>query len=408
VPESYDVLVSGAGPGGCAFALQAAQYGLRVLLIDKKEFPRDKVCGDALSGKSVTALRRLGLLEKLGEMPNHRAESVLFSAPNGASIDIVFKHSDPQQKSYGFVLPRFDFDHFLLEEVRSAGITVREKFSFQQLLRDADSGQLYGATIATERGSEEIHTNYVIGADGFASKVARQIDSLPGNGKHVLMATRSYYTGVKGMTNAIELHFLNELKYGYFWIFPLPGGLANVGLGVRKDDLKASEKTLIQLQEQVLQSDRFRDRFAGAEPTGKILGWSLPTGSMWRRNYADGVLLVGDAAGLVDPFTGEGIGNAMTSGMLAAELIYKANLAGRSDAAYLSEYNRQLQGKLAAELKTSTLLQILSGRKYLLNLVIGKAAKSAEIRALISGMIADEKTKEELKSPLFYLRLLFR
>ena len=405
----YDLIVIGGGPGGATAAIRARHYGLNVLLIDKKKFPRDKVCGDALSGKSVSVLRNLNLLDKVAGLGGFQANSVIFGAPNGKEIKIQFKHMDPKQKSYGFVLKRYIFDHFLLDVARKSGTEVRENTVFKSLILDEITDQATGIKAVNESGEEEeFYAPLVIGADGFGSKVATQIGSVEKSQKHLMVATRSYYKGVKNLSDAIELYFIDELKIGYFWIFPMTEGLANVGLGLRKDSLKAKENTLIDLQEKVIKSPRFRDRFEDAQIEGKISGWTLPTGSIWRKIHGQGVMLVGDAAGLIDPFTGEGIGNAMTSGYIAADMAYKASLANRYDDTYLKEYDNLVKKSLSGELKTSSALQVLCGYKYLLNLVIGKASRNEEVRDFISGMIANEKTKEELKSPLFYLKLLFK
>ena len=123
--------------------------------------------------------------------------------------------------------------------------------------------------------------------------------------------------------------------------------------------------------------------------------------------YPTGISLP-NVSGLIDPFTGEGIGNAMTSGYIAADLSYKALLANRFDDAYLKEYEINVKKRLASELKTSTTLQNLSRHSWLLNLVIGKASSNSEIQEFISGMVANEHAKEELKSVFFYLKLLFK
>lgn len=405
----FELIIVGGGPGGAAAALRAREFGLNVLLIDKKVFPRDKVCGDALSGKTVEVLKKLKLLDKVAEIGGFQANAVIFGAPSGKEIRIEFIHSDPTQKSYGFVLKRYIYDDFLLGEVKKNGADVREGYSFDSLILDDITGQVSGIVANDEKGeSKQFFAPLVIGSDGFGSRVAKQIGNIEKSLKHSMAATRSYYRGVSGLGDAIELYFLDELKSGYFWIFPMKDGLANVGLGIRKDDLKSNEKNLIELQERVINSTRFKNRFTEAEIEGKISGWILPSGNIWRKLYSHGVMLVGDAAGLIDPFTGEGIGNAMTSGYISAEVAYRASLANRFDNIYLREYEILLKKRLASELKTSTALQNLSRHKWLLNMVIGKAATSKEIKEFISGMLANENAKEELKSPFFYLKLLFK
>jgi len=407
--NKFDIIIVGAGPGGSTAAIRAREYELSVLLIDKKKFPRDKVCGDALSGSSVNILRKLNLIDRLKELPHQIGDSVVFGAPNGEEIFIKFKHYDPTKVSYGYVVRRWDFDNFMKEVAREKGAVLLEEMNFTELLTDEITGSATGIMAKGKDGQmHQFNASIVIGADGFGSKVASQIGSIEKSPEHFLAATRSYYKGVSGLSSAIELHFLKELKYGYFWIFPMANGFANVGLGIRKDDLNANENTLIELQEKVVNSERFRHRFKDAELDGKIKGWTLPIGSTWRKLISDGVMLIGDAAGLIDPFTGEGIGNAMTSGYLASEIGYNAITAQRYDIAYLADYETKIKQNLGNELALSTRLQKLSSYKFLLNFVIGKAAKNEEVRDYISGMIANEHSKTELKNFWFYLKLLFK
>jgi geranylgeranyl reductase family protein len=411
MPENpiYEMIIVGAGPAGTTAALRARELGLNVLLVDKKKFPRDKVCGDGQSGKTVSYLKKLNLIDALEASQPYLSDAVLFSSPGGQNVNIDFKQSAATSKTFGYVIPRFDFDHFLLEQAKAAGATVLEETSFRKLLRDEVTNQVGGIEVQSKSGeTQTYHAPLVIGADGFGSKVAGAIDAANTDLKNTIVALRGYYKNVKDTTRSIELHFIKEIKMGYFWIFPLGDGRANVGLGARKDILKKHKLNLNELLDKVIDSKPFRQRFTQAEPEGDIKGWNLPIGNTWRKNYDDGVLLTGDAAGLVDPFTGEGIGNAMASGYLAANLAYKSSLANRYDKTYLQEYDIELRKLIQDELKTSSAMQSISAIQPLINLVVGKAAKNPELQALISDMIANEDAKSELKSPWFYLSLLFK
>ena len=136
-------------------------------------------------------------------------------------------------------------------------------------------------------------------------------------------------------------------------------------------------------------------------------GWSLPLGRTIRPNYGDGFMLLGDAAGLVDPFTGEGIGNAMASAKYSIQVAYEAKKQKDYSKHILSKYHKLIWSELGSELKTSSKLQDLANYRFLLNLVINKAAKSTEIQNIISGMLINEIPKEKLSNPLFYLKILF-
>ena len=130
-------------------------------------------------------------------------------------------------------------------------------------------------------------------------------------------------------------------------------------------------------------------------------------GSIHRKNYGDGYMLLGDAAGLVDPFTGEGIGNAMVAAKYAISIVKKAKDKGDYSKNVLSEYDQLLWGEIGKELRTSTKLQSLSRSSFLLNFVINRASRNQEVQDIISGMLSKEIPKDELSSPLFYFKILF-
>lgn len=158
---------------------------------------------------------------------------------------------------------------------------------------------------------------------------------------------------------------------------------------------------------QVINSKNFKHRFKNSNALEKPKGWNLPFGNTKRGNHGNGFLLLGDAAGLVDPFTGEGIGNAMESGKIAADIVLKAKKLNNFSNQILSEYDKVLWEYLGSELKTSTLLLKLAHYRILLNFVIDRASRNKNIKNMISGMLADEVPKTELSNPMFYLKTLF-
>jgi flavin-dependent dehydrogenase len=224
---------------------------------------------------------------------------------------------------------------------------------------------------------------------------------------YTAIGLRCYYENVDDLTDQIELHYVNETIPGYFWIFPAGNKKANIGVGLLKSKAKKKKHNLYQIMEQVIDSKNFKHRFKNASALEKPKGWNLPFGNTKRKNHGNGFLLLGDAAGLVDPFTGEGIGNAMESGKIAAEVILKAKKINNFSKQILSEYDKELWGYLGSELKTSTLLLKLAHYKVLLNFVIDRASRNKNIENMISGMLTNEVPKTELSNPMFYLKTLF-
>ena len=176
---------------------------------------------------------------------------------------------------------------------------------------------------------------------------------------------------------------------------------ANIGVGLLKSKVKKKSKKLHEILNQVISSDNFKKRFKDSRPLEKPKGWNLPFGNIRRNNHGDGYMLLGDAAGLVDPFTGEGIGNALESGKIAAEVIFSLKANNDFSKTDLSIYDKKLWDYLGSELDTSTLLLKLANHKILLNFVIDRASRNDKVRNVISGMLANEVPKTELSNHCF-------
>ncbi len=407
----YDVIVVGAGPGGATAAATLADEGLRVALIDKHAFPRDKVCGDAVSGKSVDVLRRLGLVERLQAREQVGSWGVTFSAPAGHEVAIPFTKELDAPVAPGFVCARTVFDELLVNRAVEAGADLMEEVDVEELKR-GDDGRISGVR-AVSRGKPrpgpvELDAPLVIGADGAYSVVARSLGMTQLEESHYCAGLRVYYEGVTGFhpLNHVELHFVDEAIPGYFWIFPMANGRANVGVGMLSSVVKRRNVRLRSMLEDLIRHPRFRDRFGGARRVSPIRGWGLPLGSKLRPLAGDGWMLVGDAGSMIDPFTGEGIGNAMVSGEMAARAAIQANALGSFERARLASYEQALHAYLSAELRLSHTMQRLLNWKWLVNAIISKASRSEDLAGAISGMFDNEKERRKLVSPLFYLKAL--
>ncbi len=413
--EYYDLIIVGGGPAGASAALYAHRQGLKTLLIEKDKFPRDKICGDALSGKSVAILQELDLLDKVRALPGAFIQTIVFGSPEHTHLRVDLQEHDLQDILTGAVLPmegfvirRQIFDHFLFEEARTKVSTCIEEFKVRKLI--VEDGQVRGVRGRQgESGEEsEYRGRLVLGCDGFNSMVARQSGLYKHESRHLIVGLRCYYEKVAELQDQIELQFVEEVLPGYFWIFPLENGHANIGLGIVHKFLKERRLDLRETLQKVIAKPAFKDRFANARPLGEPVGWNLPIGSKRRRIHGDGFLLLGDAASLIDPFTGEGIGNAFYSARTAVETAVEALQADDFSAHFLKRYDQRLQNALADELKISTRLQQLNRWAPLMNLVIRKAAKNRELSNLICGMLANAVPKKHFINPLFYLKLLLK
>ena len=403
---SYDLVIVGAGPAGAIATLYARRAGLSVCLVDKETFPRDKICGDALSGKAVTILRELDLFNEVGDLPGAAIHTVTFGSPDNTLVDIDLTRSSRQDLLTGFVIRREILDHFLFQRAQTVADRTIEGFTVREVLKEGE--QVCGVSGRLDSGEkQEIRGKVVLGADGFNSIVARKLGLYSHDPKHWIVALRCYYKNIKGLTDQIELHYVDEVIPGYFWIFPLEEGYANIGIGMLHEYIKRENIDLRVALENAIHNEAFRDRFVDSEPTEEPTGWNLPAGSKHRPNHGNGFMLLGDAAGLIDPFTGEGIGNAFYSAKFAVDAARRAIDSNDISAKVLSEYDRLLWDEIGDELKVSHRLQQIGRSRTLLNFVIHKAERSQEVRDTIMGMMANEVPKKQLTNPLFYLKLLF-
>lgn len=228
--DSYDLIIVGGGPAGATTALYAARRGLKALLLDKARFPRDKICGDALSGKSVSILHELDLLEGVRQLPGALVRAVTFGNPAGAEVRIELSRHDHRDLLTGKVLPmegfvirRQVFDRFLFEEARPRATRCLEGFVVKDLL--SEGGRICGVRGQDREGVErEFRAPLVLGCDGFNSIVARKTRLYEHDPRHWVVALRCYYENVSDLKDQIELHFVDEVLPGDFWVFPWKTG----------------------------------------------------------------------------------------------------------------------------------------------------------------------------------------
>lgn len=407
------VIIIGAGPAGAGASFFLSKYEIPHIVIDKATFPRDKVCGDACSGKTALVINRANeqWLPEILAQPQEFLPSwgIKFVAPNGKDLDIPFSpNRKPETKAPGFTVPRLDFDNFLFGKMPSSYCTIYQNASVSLLERDNRQVTVSFA----QNGSEyRVTAPVIIGADGDKSIVRRKFVGEDESAKTYAVGLRAYYEGITGMhtDNFIELHFLPEMLPGYLWIFPLPHGRANVGVGILSEVVRDKK---INLREQMLaaikNNPNISPRFANARLIDKIQGWGLPLAMDRQSLSGDNYILCGDAASLVDPFSGEGIGNALYSGMLAAMALKDALPGMDLSAQTLKEkYDDILYKRLGDEFKISATLQRLCRYPWLFNFVVNKAYKSKSLRDTISCMFTDMDLRERLSKPSFYLKILF-
>ena len=203
--EKYDAIIVGAGPSGAACACLLSQQGVKVLLLDKARFPRDKVCGDAIGGKALNVLARIGAEEELKQKGFQRSSGLVFSSPNGAEVEIPLAAGESERSS-GFVCRRSEFDNIVFQRARKM-CAVHEGAEAVGILFEGKC--IIGVKVKMADGSlQDIFANLVVGADGATSLVARKAGIFSSKAAHTCSEGRGYYTSIECLRGNIEIHFL--------------------------------------------------------------------------------------------------------------------------------------------------------------------------------------------------------
>lgn len=404
--EKFDLAIIGAGPAGLACALSLADSGLKIALIDKAKFPREKICGDALSADVLRQLQKFypEVYRKfIAFNPKTASHGIRFYAPNGKMLDIPFQPSG--EDAPGFICRRLDFDHFLFSQLTALNIPNMEVMQGFQV---ANITPTYDEIIL-EGFKSTISVKMLVGADGANGVARRKLLNEKVEPQHHCAGIRAYYKNVKGISeqNFIELHFLKSVLPGYFWIFPLPDNTVNVGLGILSKEVSRKNINLKKVLNDLISSyEPIAERFSEADLLQEPKGFGLPIGSKKRKISGDRFLLTGDAAGLIDPFTGEGIGNALRSGRYAAEQVKKCFAENNFSEKFNRRYDKHVYAKMWGELRVSRSMQRLLYYPSLFNYIVKRARKNDNLKRLLVNMLENAELKEDLLSPRFYLKLL--
>lgn len=393
--ERYDLIVVGAGPGGSATAYYASKAGLRTLVLDRQEFPRDKPCGDGLMPHAASEVSLMGLGDWLDE-PHHGR----FTGFCVYTRTAYLRQSIPPtlHGPYGYVVKRQETDAKLLERAILAGAEFRPQTRATELLRSA-AGEVTGIEAASGGEDLRFEAPLVVAADGvggFANEGLKAHQNA--------VARRQYFRGVNG-PNREDLQIfitrdLNEQGAGYGWVFYLGDGQANVGAGVSTRTLSRTGRNLKDFFDRFLEEPRLAAWLDGAEPEGPAKSWSLKMGMWGARRYTSGLMMVGDAASMVHPISGEGVGYAIESGRLAATWAHEAHERRDFSASLLSGYERQLRRQRAREHLSGHALVNLIPNLGILEPVFKACEKYPEARrTLIEGFTGDAPIYSLLKHP---------
>lgn len=370
-----DVIVVGAGPGGSAAAYHLARHGATVLLLEKTELPREKVCGDGLTPRAVAQLVRMGVdLDTPGWLRNKGLRVI------GGGVRLELDWPDLASfPDYGLTRTRHDFDHILAKRAEAAGAVLKTRHTVTGPVLDEATGRVVGVT-ATHDGAEvTFRAPITIAADGVSGRLPLALGVTKREDRPLGVAVRRYYRCPARhddmyLESWLELRSRRDrdaLLPGYGWIFGMGDGRVNVGLGVLNSSAAFGRTNYRRLLTDWLGATPADWGLADeANADGPARGAALPMGFNRVPHYTRGVMLVGDTGGMVNPFNGEGISYAMESGELAAEVAVQA-LARPTPAGQervLQQYPHLLKARYGGYYRIGGLFVKLIGRPQVMKL----------------------------------------
>lgn len=385
MPQKFDILIVGAGPAGLMASIRLAKMGANVAVFEKETFPHIKTCGDLVTREGLGLLADIGLSQWMEKY--RRVDELRFSAPDGSILDIQV--AETEEPARNRILPREFLDAKLAETAIASGVTLFDGCR----VRNAVIGE-NGVLVKAKQDS--FQGKFLLLADGSHAPITRKLGLLREDPD--LMAARQYLLAPAVDTHGpLEFHFQRKVIPGYTWLFPEGNGQVNLGAGTYTRRVRNREIDLFAVLEEFKREDPvLADRLKDAEPVGRMKAFPLRTHIGGTQTHGDRFLVVGDAAGLVSPFTGEGITSGMLSGALAANTLQQAFQAGDFRAARLAEYTNILNERFQGDHQAAYTLRSTLKNPRLLNLFFRAMRRDAELAHLFAMTYLDEKSPQLL------------
>ncbi|MFK0039307.1 geranylgeranyl reductase family protein [Paenarthrobacter sp. NPDC090517] len=398
------VLIVGAGPAGSTAAYYLAQSGIDVTVLEKTSFPREKVCGDGLTPRAVREIQKLGLPHAVSE--GWRRNKGLRLIAGGRTIELPWPEV-ADFPTYGLIRTRLGFDEDLARHAQSAGAVVLERHSVTSALTEED-GRVIGAraSILDESGrktgeTRDFHADVVLAADGNSTRTAVSLGMHKRDDRPLGVAVRTYFTSPRHdddwMEGWLELPGKSGKPLpGYGWVFGVGDGTSNVGLGILNSSKEFGKLDYKQVLREWTAAMPSEWGFTPENQVGEIRGAALPMGFNRTPHYSPGLLLLGDAGGMVSPFNGEGISYAMESARFAAEFLIDAysrsSSAGWSthDAdAHLSRYADYVRDQWGSHFTLGRMFASLIGKPAVMKLALRTGMPIPVLMRFVVRMLAN-------------------
>jgi len=401
--EIYDVAIVGAGPSGSTTAYYLAKQGFNVLLLDKFNFPRDKTCGDGLTPRALHILDDMGLLDIVHQV-GYRSHKLELISPKGDAASSLLPKKE-NMCDYLLVVPRIILDNIILERAVTSGAHFQAPVRVMGIEQENNS-----MLVNCEQGAKTIiyRARMVIHATGANTKLLLTTGLLKKMPQMVL-AVRTYYDGITGSLDAGQCRFDNLPLPGYGWIFPVSATSINVGIALFRIGLAARwlPKTAHSAFDTFIQSPPLQRLLAGGRQTGPIKGFPIRVDFACSPTFGERTMIIGEAAGLVNPITGEGIDYGMESGKMVAEHLTHMFAIGDFSLKQFAVFDKQLRQRYQRLFVLCDRLRLLYLNPFFLNLMVRAIARNEDLMDLFINIAVENQNISPGLAPGTIAKVIF-
>ena len=393
VDKLHDVVVVGAGPGGSAAAHYLAKGGLNVALLDKAAFPRDKTCGDGLTPRALSVLRDMGIYDRVKEFAFQINGIELYGTRGDEMVAPI-----PQNDHYPnhlLIAPRYQLDEIIFQRAVASGAQFQGNTRVRSVEQDADRAVVYAS-----QGRKEVRLagRIVVLAVGSNLGLLGKMGYL-NRSPELILAVRGYYEGLQGLHDRVQVHFDQVPLPGYAWVFPLSETRANVGIGFWKGQIpwkRFPSSAKIAFDHFLAHNAKMKTMMADAHLEGQVKGFPLRVDFARSKTCEGRILLVGESAGLVSPFTGEGIDFALESGRLAAKFLLERFQTGDFSSTSLLGYDAILRSHFQRLFVFLTRIRKLYLNPFIMDKAIMATNQFTDVKDLLAKILVSQEDAASL------------
>ncbi|MBI1279299.1 MAG: geranylgeranyl reductase family protein [Anaerolineaceae bacterium] len=381
----FDVVIVGAGPAGSSAAFYLAHAGVKVLLLDKADFPRDKTCGDGLVPRALPILAEMGVVDAVTSR-GCKLDHLQVSAPSGRSVHFDIPRL-PHAPNHALVIPRLELDNLLLQRAIESGVDFRGGVHVRALQTESDGVTVYA--------NESYRAALVIVATGANTALLSSIGMNPP--KPNIVAARAYFEGIEALPPYFQFRFDGVVLPGYGWVFPLSASSANIGAGFIRTGKREHHQSAQTAFNSFIHSPVLKSMLGGATQVGSLRSFPIRTDFASAPTFTERTLLVGEAAGLVNPLTGDGIDFALESGKIAAEHVLHMLRLGDISRSQLQAYDTILRQRYQNLFRFSQRVSHMALNRRALDWLVPLAAARPKLpEALVNILLGAKPAPEHL------------